>query len=251
MSTKKKDTSSIIIGIIVLGIILWKIIGYLLPDQSSYITSHELLSDVIEKHAILKDWNQIKQLKFTKSVELFQEDGSSEISRIEEHKYIYAAPVKKEIHWVQERKNYVLTNIGNKIFQTVNNYVDTTKTEHQLRAKINAAEFVLKLPHSLKSTSASLVYEGIQEFQEKPCHTLKINFKDSEDVWWMYFQESTLDWVGYWVKTSGHYSMVINEEMEVVDGFTLSRKRKSYRTDSLQNKTYLRAAYYYGNYQID
>lgn len=251
MAKKNSDITSFIIGVCIVAFIVWQVIGYILPDQPAYETAQELLTDVVKRHATINDWNTKKQLSFQKAFQLYREDGSVEIDRNEQHTYSYIPINKRQIHWSQNEKNYVITAFKDSITQTINNALDTTATQEQLYAKLNASEFVINLPHSLQSPNATLDYEGTAKFQGASCHVLRVNFKNSKDVWWMYFAESSLDWIGYWVKTSGHYSLVINEEMEVEKGFTLSRKRKSYRTDSLQNKTYLRASYEYSNYSID
>lgn len=250
-ATKKTDLLIYLIGVALIIFVLIKVIGYILPDRSPYQDPQRLLSDVMQKHATTRDWNQNKHLSFNKDFTLYLEDGSVEMARKERHNYAYAPITKSEIRWTHESLQYHLRKTKNGISQTVDKVQDTSYTDTQLHAKLDAAQFVMNLPHSLQSKNADLEYEGIQPFQDSQCHTLKVRFKNSEDVWTMYFSENSLAWLGYWVKTSGHYSLVINEEMIVVDGFTLSRKRKSYRTDSLQNKTYLRAKYTYDNYVIN
>lgn len=101
-----------------------------------------------------------------------------------------------------------------------------------MKNKLNAATFIVGLPYKLANKGSAKKYNGIKDFEGSPAHELEVNFKNSQDNWKMYYSLEPLDWLGYWVHTSDHYSLVINEEMTEVRGFKFSRKRKSYRTDS-------------------
>lgn len=250
-TSKKTDYLLYLIGFVFVAYVLLKIIGYILPDRPTVLNEKDLLEQVIAAHGGESNWSQKKSIAFTKEFKLYREDARIEIDRIEKHAYTYSPTQERLIQWQQDGNNYLLAKKGQRIEQYINDRIDTLITKEQLQSKLNAAEFVIDLPHSLKTGAATLEYEGEKEFQNKPCYVLRAHFKDSRDIWWFYFDTKNLNWEGYWVKTSGHYSLVINEEMTEVDGFTLSRKRKSYRTDSLQNISYLRATYLYNAYTID
>ena len=248
---KQKDTTSIIIGILILGFIIWQVISYILPDQPAYENGKALLVDVMKIHGGKNNWDSKKGLSFTKDFKLFKKDGRTEIEKKESHRYNYAPREDLKVAWSQDSNEYVLHKTSKGILQYVNDSIDARATTKTLYAKLNAATFVIDLPYSLDDTNASLDYQGQEDFQGQDCHVLKVNFKDSKDTWWLYFATDNFSWLGYWVHTSNHFSLVLNEEMIDVNGFTLSRKRKSYRTDSLQNITYLRATYDYTDYKIN
>lgn len=249
--TNKSDKVSIIIGTLIVGFIIWKVVAFILPDEKSYNDGQELLEDVMVAQGGLDNWNTKERLHFTKSFVLFAADGSVEINRDEIHSYRYGSQQEHKINWKQENKDFTLIKNKERIFQLENGQLDSLVSQSQLEAKLSAAQFVMNIPYSLNSANATLEYEGVQVFQDDKCHVLQVQFKDSRDSWRFYYSQDDLSWVGYWVQTEDHYSLVINEEMTDVGGFTLSRKRKSYRTDEKQNSLYLRAQYMYGAYKID
>lgn len=246
----KSDILVYLIGIAIIGFIAFKIIGYILPDQEPDYTGTSLLQAVMDKSGGKDAWNTIEKMSYKKSFQLYREDGSIEIDRKENHIYDFVNGVNREVTWVQRDTLYEIHRSDSAIYQIKNGVSDTLVTSNQLQSKLNAATFVVGLPYTLDDPSATLTYEGITDFQKEPCHVLKVTFKGSKDIWRHYYTKD-LSWKGYWVQTSDHYSLIINEEMIEVDGFTLSRKRKSYRTDAKQNPTYLRASYLYEGYAIE
>ena len=246
----KSDFLIYAIGIAIIGFILFKIIGYILPDQEPDYTGTSLLEAVMDKNGGKDAWNSVQKMSYKKSFQLFYEDGSIEKDLTENHAYDFTNGVNREVTWAQNDTLYEIHRSDSAIYQIKNGVSDIAVTSKQLQSKLDAATFVVGLPFTLDNPSATLTYEGTTEFQQTSCHILKVTFQGSKDVWRLYYEEKTLAWKGYWVETSGHYSLVINEEMIDVRGFMLSRKRKSYRTDAEQNPTYLRATYEYDTYTI-
>jgi len=246
----KSDLFIYIIGIAIVGVILFKIIGYILPDQEPTYDGTSLLAAVMEKSGGKETWGSLQKMSYKKSFQLFYEDGTIEKDLTEHHAYDFTAGVNREVTWSQNDTLYEIHRSDSALYQIKNGKLDTLVTPKQLQSKLDAATFVVGLPFTLDTSMASLTYEGKTAIQNTSCHALKVTFQGSEDVWRLYYEEKTLAWKGYWVQTSGHYSLVINEEMTDVNGFMLSRKRKSYRTDAHQNPSYLRAAYTYENYDL-
>lgn len=247
----KSDFLIYAIGIVITGFILFKIIGYILPDQEPDYTATSLLEAVMDKNGGKDSWNTIKKMSYKKSFKLFYEDGSIEKDVTENHSYDFTDGVNREVTWAQSDTLYEIHRSDSAIYQIKNGVSDIGVTSKKLQSKLDAATFVVGLPFTLDNPSATLTYEGTTEFQQATCHVLKVTFQGSKDVWRHYYEEKTLAWKGYWVQTSGHYSLVINEEMMDVHGFMLSQKRKSYRTDANQNPTYIRATYEYDTYRIE
>lgn len=252
MATKTtSDRFIYIIGIVIIGFILFKIIGYIVPDQEPTYDATSLLETVMETQGGKENWGHIKAMSYKKSFQLYAEDGTLEKDIKEKHEYDFANGINREVIWIQDDTLYEIHRSDSAIYQIKNGVSDTLITSNQLQSKLNAATFVVGLPYTLDAPTSIKVYEGVQDFQKTSCHVLKVTFKGSQDVWRHYYSKDDFSWKGYWVKTSDHYSLIINEEMSTENGFTLSRKRKSYRTDSLKNITYLRATYLYEDYKIE
>ncbi|RMB57583.1 hypothetical protein EAX61_10715 [Dokdonia sinensis] len=213
-------------------------------------TGATFLAKIMDEHGGKKAWDSINKISFLKTFSLYKEDGSVEMTRNEKHSYGYTNGISRLVQWKQDEKTYNLVQDDNTYSQVIDGQLDTLATTEQLRNKMQASTFVLGLPYTLDTPTNELSYNGLKTFEGNIAHELEVRFQGSEDIWWLYYSEAELEWLGYWVKTSGHYSLVLNTEMIVENGFLLSRKRKSYRTDSLRNKTYLRAEYLYDNYAI-
>lgn len=213
-------------------------------------TGETLLVKVMDKHGGKQAWDNVDKISFSKSFSLYNVDGSVEMSRDEKHSYDYSNGISRLVQWEQDEKTYNLVQNKDALSQVIDGRLDTLSTIEELRNKIQASTFVLGLPFTLDTPENKLNYNGLKTFEGNTAYELELRFNGSEDIWRLYYSETALEWLGYWVKTSGHHSLVINEQMVDVEGFTLSRKRKSYRTDSLRNKNYLRAEYLYENYAI-
>lgn len=251
MTTKKKnDLPQYVIGALIIGFIAWQLIGYLLPDEQPTYTTKSFIEAIEERSGGADRWDAIQKISFTKKFQLLDSTGHIEIDRLELHTYDFTNDTQRQIQWDLEGDNFLLVQQNNLLFQSKNKVIDSTITQAALSNKLNAATFVLGLPYTLNSPTASLSYEGLQTFEDVSAHELKATFKNSKDVWRLYYSEETLDWLGYWVETSDHYSLVINDVMTEVEGFSLSRKRTSYRTNAQKEKLYLRARYTYDTYKI-
>lgn len=197
------------------------------------------------------NYNNIHRISFNKDFNLYAEDGSVELSRKEKHIYDFTNSTNRLISWRVDGVAYQLVENDTALFQTRDNIIDTTITKKQLQDKLNASTFVLGLPYTLENSRATKKYNGILSIENQPAHELEVTFKNSPDVWYMYYAQDSLDWLGYWVTTADHYSLVLNEEIIEVNGFKFPRKRKSYRTDAQKNRLYLRADYEYYNFTIN
>lgn len=215
------------------------------------LDANSLLAQVIEKSGGIQRWIDLERISFKKEFHLYKEDGTIELDRTELHSYSFINGKSSLIQWKENDTTYNLIEQDATLYQTKNQAIDTTVTRDQLQSKLNAATFVLGLPFTLTDDLAKKTYNGATNFEGTPAHELEVAFANSTDVWYMYYSQDTLDWLGYWVQTADHYSLVINEEMIEVEGFSLSQKRKSYRTDAQKNRLYLRADYEYSNFAID
>lgn len=250
MIKKHTDLLQYFIGAIIIGLIAWQLIGYLLPDRQPEYTTASFMKAISDRSGGTDQWNGLQKISFSKKFQLIDSTGHIEIDRKELHAYDFSTDTHRLVQWKSEDTTFTLTQKNEVLFQSKNGKIDNTVTQQALNNKLNAATFVLGLPYTLDTPNATLSYQGLQLFEGANAHELKATFKNSEDVWRLYYSEDTMDWLGYWVQTSDHYSLVINDTMTVVEGFSLSRKRTSYRTNAQKEKLYLRASYSYDNYSI-
>ncbi len=223
--------------------------GFEVTPNEDYV-GPEFLAQVMTASGGKENYKNIERITFKKNVKLYGEDGAIELDRSELHSYDYTRDTNRIIQWKEDGEVFNLIEKDTALFRTKNSVLDTTITRESLQSNLDAATFVLGLPFTLDTDSSTKVYKGITSFESQEAHELEVRFADSDDIWKLYYSPENLTWLGYWVKTSDHYSVVINNEMMDVKGMTFPRKRKSYRTDSLKSKEYLRAEYLYSNFEI-
>ena len=211
---------------------------------------YKLLDSISKKHATQKKWNSISAINYNKHLLLLEKSGDTLINRDETHTYSFNPSTKRTINYTLKGNHFTLSQVDNTFTYTKNNTLDSSQKSKAANS-INAASFVLGLPHTLNTKEVTLKYLKTKTVENTLCHTIGAQFNNSNDYWQLFFDTENLNWIGYWVKTTDHYSLVINNELQKIEGFTLPRKRNSYRTDSLMNKTWLRASYQYTGFEID
>jgi len=227
-----------------------QIISCTTPNKETTYDDTSILEAVMNAQGGKNNWNNIQQMSYKKSFALFAENGDTEKDIVENHSYNFTNGTNRKVSWTTNDTLFEIHRSDTDIYQTKNGSPDPSVTPEKLQSKLNAATFVVGLPYTLDDPNSTKVYEGIQKFQEHLCHTLKVTFKGSDDIWRLFYSKDDLSWKGYWVKTSDHYSLIINEEMHTEKGFVLCTKRKSFRTDDQKNILYLRATYLYEDYVI-
>ncbi|MEQ3655950.1 MAG: hypothetical protein ABNH00_08805 [Dokdonia sp.] len=248
---KKRSPIEYLIGLIIVGVVIWQLVGYILPDHKEKVTTTAFVDAMLTAHGGLENWRSIKKLSFSKVFQLYDSLGNTVIDRQEKHAYAFDNGTTRLIQYKQDDRLYNLVEQKDTLFQLVNGKIDTSLTTAAVRSKIDAAAFVIGLPFSLVTPEAHLEYKGLDTLYGQQVHVLQARFENSADVWQLYFSPDHYQWLGYWVHTSDHYSLVLNQEMTTINGFTLPRKRKSFRTTADRDTTYIRARYTYSNYAID
>ena len=209
---KGSDKLTYILGILILGFVAWQLIGYILPDNKEYKNGDALLDAVIKNSGGFERWDSIKSLQFEKEFGLYAANGATEIARKEAHDYTLSNGTQRMISWHQDSTPTLLKQDGTTYTKYVNKIIDSTTSSESIKTSIQAGSFVIGLPFTLKDANAKLVYQGVQQFQDQNAYLLQVEYANSQDVWKLYYEEKSLNWLGYWVKTTDHYRLIVNEE---------------------------------------
>ena len=116
----KSDLLIYIIGIAIVGFILFKIIGYILPDQEPTYDGTALLAAVMDKNGGKDAWNALQKMSYKKSFQLVYEDGTIEKSLTENHVYDFTAGTNREVTWMQHDTLYEIHRSDSAIYQIKN-----------------------------------------------------------------------------------------------------------------------------------
>lgn len=215
----------------------------------------DILKKSIAAHGGWDTWNSLETLDYTKDFKLYMEDGSVENNFKQTHSYQFNDD-KYVMSNMDDRGSYVLVREGKTIRKEVDDKaVEADKTS--LDKNMNSATYVVAIPFKLLDPGVALSYEGIHAISDThEAHVLVAKYDraandnhSTSDEWRYYIDTKTSLVVANMVYAGDHNAWIDNLTM-AQGPIKFNKHRKSYRCDSLGNKHYLRAEYFYDNYQI-
>ena len=116
-----------------------------------------------------------------------------------------------------------------------------------------AGRYTAIQPFNLLDDAAELRYEGRDTLEnEKVVEVISARYREgSRDDWWYYFDIRSGRCVGTLVHHPPSWAYVQNVTYDTSTPFVFHHYRRTYRTDSLRNKQFTRAVYYYGDYEVE
>jgi len=225
-------------------------------DHISDEKAKEIIEKSIERHGGLDRWEKLERLDYTKNFALFKSDGSQESFTKQKHKYSF---MLGEFLIKSESKNkttQLLKNIGG--YSKKVDGLEAEESLDKLKKSFNTSMYVVSMPFKLLDEGVNLSYEGLETGNDgRETHIIKAVYNTGEnknhstdDIWWYYFDKEDYKIVANKVITSDHSAIVDNLSFIEKGGILFNGHRKSYRLDSLGNKDYLRAEYFYDNYEV-
>ena len=215
-----------------------------------------IIKKAIEYAGGLENWQSIQKLSYTKEFKLLTENGEVEKGFEQTHHYQYD-PTIIDILSI-ENGDTVHTSLSDGQYQRMINGGKSNVPEESLKRAINSSLYVIGIPFKLLDPGAVITYLGVDTLNNKPVDIIQVAYNSdkfenhsSTEIWKYFFDQETAAVVANWVQTGDHSNIIENLEFERVGGILFHKKRKSYRLDSLGNKAYLRADYYYGNYSVE
>lgn len=216
----------------------------------------EVLKTAIDLAGGITTWRNLKEIRYRKHSVLYYSDESVESDVIQDHVYRMSPEFEVDISWEKEGERHLLqyTTEGTK------KYVNDTlqeADEESLRQSVMSAIYVLGMPFKLLDQGVRLTYEGLTDFEGNTAHAIEARYSSDEndnhstdDLWWYYFEEESSKFLGAMVYHAPTYALIKNLEFDTNTPIQFHKHRKSYRSDSLRNKEYLRAQFWYENYQV-
>ncbi len=210
-------------------------------------TASELIDKSIRAHGSWDSYEDFDEISLQKNIILFTEEGAVESQWTEHQEFRYYPFYFASVGWFKDSVYKRITYDGERISYLISDSVSDPNAELEQKnlERIRAAEFVLFQPFKLKDTLAQKEYTGKRVlFDSVEVSEVKITYPKSDDVWWFYFDRGGV-LVANRVLHNGRYSLIENLDFQEHDGLYLHKHRKSYFVDSLLNKKYLRAEYFY------
>jgi len=213
----------------------------------------------INAHGGWAAWEKVRQVKYRKTILLFDSTGQLESKVTQFHSYQLKPFFTGEISWIEKGDTHRIVFDGERAVELVNGQV----LEDSLAAKnaynsIMAAHYVLFQPFKLLDPGVVLDYQGRDTLEEGEVVDIVLASYDKaqknhtkSDHWWYYFDASSNRLVANMVEHEANNSYIINLDYDSSNTLLLNHHRQSFTVDSLRNQLFLRAEYFYDNIKLD
>ena len=201
-------------------------------------------------------WQQLEEIRYQKHSVLYLSDSSIESEVIQQHIYRMRPAFESDISWEVNDDRHLLQYTPDQTRKYVNDNLQEAD-ETALRESVMSSFYVLGMPFKLLDAGVLLTYKGITDFEGFQAHAMEARYSSgnyenhsTDDLWWYYFDVEGSGFLGAMVYHAPTYALIRNLKFDVTTPIKFHAHRKSYRTDSLRNKQFLRAQFWYEDYKV-
>lgn len=209
-----------------------------------------LLTAAVDKAGGRDRWQAVDTLSLTKKTVLYTADGQVEKETEQHQTFVFRPRMQVRIFTISDSLKQTLVYNGDSTI-VLKNGLEVSRKKGASSSVLSAA-FVLSIPYELFKDADVMSYEGRTHLSGKTLQTIKVDYgllEEANDTWWFYFENDHSFW-GSRVWHRPNYALIQNVEMDTSTGLTFPAYRRSYRVDSLNNAQFLRAEFWYSNYQM-
>lgn len=222
--------------------------------QKEKLTAQQIVERSIEYHGGSANWDDLKVLSFDKTTILFYPDGSTE-SKVEQFNLFKFQPyLFGKIEWATNGDDYLITYDNGKVEKMINDsFITSVDALEQAKNTFFASQYVVCQPFNLMSDEAFLTFEGEEIIDDIRVFAVGVRYEgdlENSDRWTYYFDTKSYKLLSNKVIRPDHTSLVQNLTYDTSTDFTFHGHRKSYRLTPTGEKEYLRAEYFYDNFDI-
>jgi hypothetical protein len=225
-----------------------------LSCQKEKLTAQEIVERSIAYHGGSDKWDDLKVLSFDKTTVLFYPDGSTE-SKVEQFNLFKFQPnLFGKIEWAHNGDDFLITYDNGKVEKMINDSIITSfEVLEQAKNSFFASQYVVCQPFNLMSDDAFLTFEGEEIIDNIKVLAVNVRYEsdhENSDRWTYYFDAESYKLRSNKVIRPDHTSLVQNLTFDTSTDFIFHGHRKSYRLTPTGEKEYLRAEYFYENFDI-
>jgi len=219
------------------------------------VSANDIVLLSIERHGGLLNWKNIRSISYTKTILLFDSIGAEESKIQQYHRYELKPRFQGTIEWLAENDSIRISYKEGTGSRYVNG-IEMTDSASKITANntMIAATFVLFQPFKLLDKGTQLLYRGQDTLKNgRVVHVIQPIYgqpEDGQDRWWFYFDIQTNQLIANMVNHAGRYSLIENIAFDSTSSMVFNHHRKSYFVDSLQTVKYLRAEYFYEDFDL-
>lgn len=203
----------------------------------------------------IEKWQNLSSISYTKRSQLLLENNLIEYDITQRHDYLLYPSLSMTIKWSNNGNLNQLLHSDTASLRFFNDSL-IDKGEKVSESALSAL-YVLGMPFKLKDPGTRLSYEGREDFNGRPADVIRANYEpdvygnhSTSDTWWYYFGIKDGAFLGCKVYHSPTYALIENVDFHDIEGLKLQKKRMSYRCDSLGNKLFKRAEFWYSDFIV-
>jgi len=215
----------------------------------------QVIDRAIEWAGGMERWRSLKQLTYQKRSRLLYENGQVEYDITQLHDYTFSPSLLMNINWDTEAGQNKMVHSDTVSYKLLNDSL--ISQGNKIRESAFSALYVIGMPFKLKDPGIHLSYEGQQIFQGRTADIIKATYSpvkyknhSTSDDWWYYFDAENSAFLGCKVYHYPTYALIENIAFHEVEDMKFQKRRMSYRCDSLGNKQFLRAEFWYEDYDL-
>ena len=228
------------------------------PDYYSHITDNkvrEVLKKAIGHAGGIAAWYQLKKIRYTKHSKLYHSDSTIEIEHIKRHEYTMQPEFGGTISWMDDQNDHLVRFIRDNAEKFVN---DSLVGQYPIEAVMSAL-YTLGMPFKLLDPGVVLQHKGQRKLPSGEIATViqatynpkAYSDHSTQDEWHYFFGPESGRFLGAIVHHPPTYAYIQNVEYDHTTPLVFNKYRKSYRTDSLGNIKFLRAEFWYSDYEVE
>ncbi|MEL7002112.1 MAG: DUF6503 family protein [Bacteroidota bacterium] len=227
-------------------------------DEYSHIADNQvrqILMKAIDKAGGIEAWQNLKTIEYTKHSILFLEDSTVEVDHVQRHKYTMQPEFGAMISWTMGEERHLITYTST----TAQKFVNDTLVNEDPSQSVMSAIYVLGMPFKLLDPGTTLEYVGEVRLESgEMAKSIKATYDpnshdnhSTQDEWYYYFAPDDGSFLGAMVYHPPTYAYIRNLEFDHTTPIQFHKHRKSYRSDSARNIKFLRAEFWYSDYEIE
>jgi len=228
-------------------------------EEKNLNPAETIVRKSIIAHGGWEAWEKVRQVKYRKTILLFDSTGQLESKVIQFHSYQLKPLFTGEISWKVAEDTHRIVYDGEQAVKMINGQAleDSLASQNAYNSMM-AAHYVLFQPFKLLDPGVVLRYEGRDTLEEGEVVDVVLasyNRDNSNhtksDRWWYYFDASSNRLLANMVEHEANNSYIKNLDYDATNALLLNHHRKSYTVDSLRNLLFLRAEYFYDDIKLD
>lgn len=222
--------------------------------QKREALGERILSKSLKAHGGLDLWERIDTLSFHKKTILYRKGGSKE-REIRQYQSFYFGDILNGKIITLDTDTTVFYHQNGAYHKRIGDSLVILNNHEKMSVKkaFDAAFYVVSQPFHLRQSNAKISYQKDTMLEKNKTHVIKVTYEgddENADQWMYFFDANTHRLVASKVHHSPTTSYIQNTQFDVQTDFIFNAERESFFLKKDGSKEYLRAAYFYSDFNI-